>query len=113
MPAEPIIIRGLRPIRSTVQIAMIVKDRFTTPTTMFCSRAALVPEPIFLKISVPKYRNTLIPVTCCKTARTIPMTRTIFIPGWKSWPSEPVSWPSVLLDLRQLRSGPGRRRSRG
>ena len=54
MPAEPIIISGLRPIRSTVQIAMIVNVRFTTPTTMVCSRAAFVPEPIFLKISVPK-----------------------------------------------------------
>ena len=35
------------------------------------------------------------------------MTRTIFMPGWKSWRSEPLSWAEGLLDLRQFRPGVG------
>ena len=32
------------------------------------------------------------PVICCKTARMTPIASTSLMPGWKSWPIEPVSW---------------------
>ena len=51
MPSEPRIMSGLRPRRSTVQIATTVNSKLTAPTTMVCNSAALVPVPSFLKIS--------------------------------------------------------------
>ena len=51
IPRLPIIINGLRPKRSTVNMANTVKDRLITPTIIVWARAALVPMPIFRKIS--------------------------------------------------------------
>ena len=97
MPAAPIISKGLRPILSTVQIAIMVNIRLTAPTATCCNNAASIfSPPRSLNISLPKYRNTLIPVTCCSIASTTPIAHTTRIPGWNNCFSDPLSCETVV-----------------
>jgi hypothetical protein len=77
MPAVPRSMSGRRPHRSTEATAMRVKMTQEPLMITCCRRPASTPVEAlrFLKMVAPKYMKTLIPVTCCRTARAMPEER--------------------------------------
>ena len=74
MPAVPMNISGLRPQWSTVAMAITVNSTPEPPMMAWLSMPASTPvlALMLLKMVVPKYMKTLMPVTCWRMASAMP-----------------------------------------
>ena len=103
MPVVPTYMSGLRPHLSTVAMAMRVKNTPEPPMIACANMPASTPVSslMLLKMVVPKYMKTLMPVTCWRMAKEMPRISGILSRGENSSrhvDSSPANDPRMAAD---------------